>query len=909
MRSRTVLAVVIALGLVTVVLVASSILFRKVEHPVETLSTSGEGNIMILENGDALMELSTTVSAPSLAAFYRESYENSGENLFKMMFHDGVQREYKILTGIEVSVLDSEIGTGPNGEFKISVDATASQVARFNQAENLWEVDISPPEENDKEAAGFILTQMMFAQLMLKSLPGEHQLELVSNTPIRLPEDATIINSENLSTARWRIDFGGGTYREASISLGEGQREVVLTEKIVVTEQTLVELSGEIFRTLSDYKTFTIKYRLPGHSPTGSTVLSARGEKGTGGSNTDFSWNFGDTFSYTFSETFAGLIVDATSSFGLNWYVGWDFEWEKAGLTPSYKLQWFRTYVEVGPAIDIDFTFPTRVKLSVTLDKKICTWSRPVTVFFGWLLVVIDVKIDLVAGVEASAEAGLSIDAGANASATFKLGAEWIKDQGWKPIAERQFNFTPRGPNITQGAGASIIPFLELKVGAYFYRIAGPFVSLKPLVAAALTVTNFTPLRGNWSIEAGFDINAGATLGAIGDWLGLEDPEPMTLYSWRTPLASGTWPENSMHFKVEKSMLGQPFETVSYWIKNIGAPDVKMRIDFHLAEIGYYMKHILDFGENKAWIWSPTNHEGLWVEISAEMEQVFQPFQASCELYITRLKKGELILTDPTTGATIESIYDIQWNPDLPDDLFRPPPYSGGRIFISSDKEFTAANGVVSGSGTQADPYIIEGWAIDASDGIGIYILNTTKYFVIRNCMVKNGQNGIRLQNVINGKVINNTCSNNDEGIFLVGSSNNTLTTNTCESNQNGIELVYGSSNNTISNNTCESNQNGIWLSGSSNNTISNNTCSNNNEGIFIEYSSNNTLTTNTCCWNYSYGIRLYGSSNNTLSYNTCLNNVKWCIYLDYTSSYNTLTGNNVFPNRYKDDGTNNTWA
>ncbi|MEM3738132.1 MAG: hypothetical protein QW204_00060, partial [Thermoplasmata archaeon] len=56
-------------------------------------------------------------------------------------------------------------------------------------------------------------------------------------------------------------------------------------------------------------------------------------------------------------------------------------------------------------------------------------------------------------------------------------------------------------------------------------------------------------------------------------------------------------------------------------------------------------------------------------------------------------------------------------------------------IRINGDNGFTTTNGVVAGNGSETNPYIIEGWEIDGSGyGFGIYIGNTTAYFIIRNC-------------------------------------------------------------------------------------------------------------------------------------------------------------------------------
>jgi len=206
-------------------------------------------------------------------------------------------------------------------------------------------------------------------------------------------------------------------------------------------------------------------------------------------------------------------------------------------------------------------------------------------------------------------------------------------------------------------------------------------------------------------------------------------------------------------------------------------------------------------------------------------------------------------------------------------------------IFITSNDNFVIGqNGVTSGSGTGLDPYIIENWVIEASSANGIYIENTTKYFIIRNCLVENGgysYQGILLHNVVNGKIENNTCRNNGWGILLNFSSNGNLTNNTCENNSYGGIDLFSSSNENLTNNTCENNAgNGIQLGPSSNNNIlTNNTCGSNSYGIYLFFSSNDILTNNTC-ENNNYGIHLDGDSNNDiLTYNTCENN-SYGIYL-----------------------------
>lgn len=84
-----------------------------------------------------------------------------------------------------------------------------------------------------------------------------------------------------------------------------------------------------------------------------------------------------------------------------------------------------------------------------------------------------------------------------------------------------------------------------------------------------------------------------------------------------------------------------------------------------------------------------------------------------------------------------------------------------GGIYITDDSLFTPANGVTGGSGTESDPYIIEGWYIYVMPiGTCIEIVNTRAHFVIRNCSLQGdsfsvGPDIIELENVQNGTVEN----------------------------------------------------------------------------------------------------------------------------------------------------------
>ena len=79
-------------------------------------------------------------------------------------------------------------------------------------------------------------------------------------------------------------------------------------------------------------------------------------------------------------------------------------------------------------------------------------------------------------------------------------------------------------------------------------------------------------------------------------------------------------------------------------------------------------------------------------------------------------------------------------------------------ILIEGNSQFTLANGVTGGSGAPGDPYVIEGWSINATTTDGITIRNTTAHFSIRRVYVYSDAtpsfgDGVVLKNLTNGKV------------------------------------------------------------------------------------------------------------------------------------------------------------
>jgi parallel beta-helix repeat protein len=108
-----------------------------------------------------------------------------------------------------------------------------------------------------------------------------------------------------------------------------------------------------------------------------------------------------------------------------------------------------------------------------------------------------------------------------------------------------------------------------------------------------------------------------------------------------------------------------------------------------------------------------------------------------------------------------------------------PPAYAALEpVIIASNEDFTAENGVTGGKGTQADPYIIEKWSVNASlangSAGGFTISHTDAHFVIRDVVVYDGGDlycGIFLSNVMNCRIERVVLTDNYEGVTVNSTS------------------------------------------------------------------------------------------------------------------------------------------
>ena len=260
--------------------------------------------------------------------------------------------------------------------------------------------------------------------------------------------------------------------------------------------------------------------------------------------------------------------------------------------------------------------------------------------------------------------------------------------------------------------------------------------------------------------------------------------------------------------------------------------------------------------------------------------------------------------------------------------LLHPP------IWIQGNAGFTAANGVVGGSGTPSDPYVISGWTITSLSSDGIVIWDTNASFILRDMALTNGtpfHDALAFRNVSHGAVENVTFENgwsggamlntvsevrlanssfvgigsnvdldHSSGVAILGNtftsggstvgiSVNETTDTVLQGNRVagafiGIAIGYNSRVEIIGNNITESTL-GIGLYDSAG-TVQDNDLGHNGDGLFLGGSSNVTVTENRVRSSTGTGIMLTASTGIRVYHNSLDSNAVQAS--DDTASQNT---------------------
>ncbi len=529
---------------------------------LEKVCLSGSGNarlsIQTDVNGGPLADLYRRVlAAPAdegvgeemLIPESRPSEMQSGQNNggvtlpVRSVFYKGVKDEQLFSFGFTTKILNSSmVPNSSTGSLLYSVDALAfPQITSItgSGATNTWQIHLGPKDETAaRRAVGFDLTKAAFAQAMLKSQGGEQQYESLLTMAIVLPEGSTLINANELEGLNWTVNFGGGTFKTASILVNESST-IILNEEFAVTEQNFTATPNELYDGLCAYGAFEIKYSLPQWATnsleTGPGVLDESGD--------DFSYSltlpmWSDSITFPFDYGPLHVDLTAAASLTLAGYIGWDFGWvQHTGWFGIpywlYEPLWFETWMSPQASVSVSFTAGASGVYSETWTHELFSWSNPYFFFAGIIPVELELEFSCNAKVTFDAHAQVLVQAEAHASVSFKAGVRWDRDKGWSNIWEQSISADHTGPDISLEADASVSAGLGFRFALMFYHTVGPFVEFWLTARAALAVLPVV----SWDLSLHFTINVGVGFsGWLKTLISSDDyswqPYDLTLFDW-----------------------------------------------------------------------------------------------------------------------------------------------------------------------------------------------------------------------------------------------------------------------------------------------------------------------------------------------------------------------------------------
>ena len=239
----------------------------------------------------------------------------------------------------------------------------------------------------------------------------------------------------------------------------------------------------------------------------------------------------------------------------------------------------------------------------------------------------------------------------------------------------------------------------------------------------------------------------------------------------------------------------------------------------------------------------------------------------------------------------------------------RYPPTPHSPITLTSQSDFTkpgAGSGcecVRSGSGTEADPFVISDWVINATGSNGIDISGTKLYIVVARVDLRGASDniGVSVDEAENAIVKESRIKGWWFGAYAFRSSNLKFINNTVVGNEYGIQLEACSNNELLDNRFEENVQLGIFLRGPNNILRGNSVIRNGWGGINVDGTAGsvnaNQIENNVVSDNTVFGIGVWYAVNNVLRNNTVMHNQGTGIMLTDNCAQNLIEANTVSEN------------
>jgi len=487
-----------------------------VDRDVEYLQMVVDEDISVKKDGTATLVISMTIPSSTLAEMYRDmlgvpstaevgKVENIPRRVIKSVgnitiasagresFHKSICWEQWLSLGIAAQISDSSmVPFGENNELKVGLHANA--FLRLNDFSNgIWSIKFGPSATNDiKNVTRFISALIGYTKLMLISIPGEQIFKRSWTTKINLPENAELLNSEDLEKLYWRLDFGGNTVIESHVKV-EKPSTIFLTEEMVVTESETVSPTP-----VEKYKSFEIKFLSPDFRISYKDIEIPGLDITTFWESDILSWeaNLSDVISSDYYDISYYVTCNANFTVHLD-------------LTNA----WVKPHFHIEAGFRANFTLPYEYESDPIPIIPPLKWEFTIPY-------IIPVIIDVTAGPEFklyfNAEASLTVSASAWVDAWFKAGISYSLSKGFDPIWESGFSkgYTP--PILEGYAKVSVKPVVSFPIKAKVYGLIGPKVTPEVYLEGVIMLLSSGKLF--WSLKLGFDILVGVCIGVPFFW-------------------------------------------------------------------------------------------------------------------------------------------------------------------------------------------------------------------------------------------------------------------------------------------------------------------------------------------------------------------------------------------------------
>ncbi|MDI9604460.1 MAG: hypothetical protein QM305_03905 [Bacteroidota bacterium] len=196
---------------------------------------------------------------------------------------------------------------------------------------------------------------------------------------------------------------------------------------------------------------------------------------------------------------------------GLKGTLEFDFgevPWEETSMGElQYLSIWLEGGFNMNLALKIAATANANASKEFTLKEDIV--KTRFTFVVGGVPLYVSVSSDLMAELSAAAKGEASISGGVNAEMTAKLGVEWTKGIGGKPIYELEKNLKLLGPSVNAHADVegNVYTYPSIKIG--LYSVLCPTINPKPYVKASAEARLVKNSYFGWNagLSSGIDLD------------------------------------------------------------------------------------------------------------------------------------------------------------------------------------------------------------------------------------------------------------------------------------------------------------------------------------------------------------------------------------------------------------------